>query len=477
MRELDDLMNEAADVAELSLGGRAPSASVRAATVRRVRRRHAVRHTVQSAGVLVIGAVVAGASWFGLQHDDEPRPAVTTTQSPSPTPTPVPSPSPTPTPPAVADDILGLPPTYALPAGLLEQTTPGWVLSVYRSTAAADPDVVVAHTVVLSSPAGELYRVVDLPADAEVELLAWEAGTTSAVVRLESTTTSADSPRAILDLTTGAISDDTRGMSGFPWFVTSTPTGAELWWDAHDAMSMSGPLLTIVDDGAAEPVGEAVGELAVSPAGRWAVTLPDANLTDGPSFALLDLSTGARSVRAVGADGRQCQVVGWLDDEALLMWCWDGSVGDAWQTAAGPSLWRWGITTDQPAVHLQDLAAGDPYPQAWTGAWVRDGVLAFGAGTVDAFECWTGAYTWGGGTFSLVQGPGALGEDQFHTWSPGGGEVYVQARGGCSGDHVPTTVTAHRDGSSALVAPLPSTTAEVPAWVEGVYSWVVGTAG
>ena len=55
------------------------------------------------------------------------------TSSPTAAP-PSPSATPTTSPPVVLDEILGLPPTQALPAGLLEQATAGWVLAVYTST-------------------------------------------------------------------------------------------------------------------------------------------------------------------------------------------------------------------------------------------------------------------------------------------------------------------------------------------------------
>ena len=89
----------------------------------------------------------------------------------------------------VLDEIPGLPPTQAMPPGLLERTTQGWVLTIYRSTPSnpsSDDDIYetdpVVHTVVLVSPTGDRYRVADLPLDTRVHLLSWDAGGTTALV-------------------------------------------------------------------------------------------------------------------------------------------------------------------------------------------------------------------------------------------------------------------------------------------------------
>ena len=148
---------------------------MRAATVRRVRRRHAVRHTAQSAGVLAIGAIVASASWFGLQHDDEPTPAVTPTQSPTPTPTQASSPTPTPTL-SVAETLkatwlpeaVGLPAAHPYDPALLPETGAGWSLLLYapgRGGATNEPVPWGSQVLFLSSPQGDLYKVAELPTD------------------------------------------------------------------------------------------------------------------------------------------------------------------------------------------------------------------------------------------------------------------------------------------------------------------------
>ena len=471
MRDLADLMNDALAERAGSLAD-LPTAQVGDRVRRGVRFRRARRHTLEAGGATAACAVLGATTWFGL-HRSDPAPAVTPTASATPSRT-TSSATPTPTQAAVTDDILGLPPTFAMPAGLLEQTTPGWVLSIYRSDVDGTESRPVVHTVVLSSPTGELYRVVDLPADDQVRLLAWKAGTTTAVVSVEAPG-SDDSARAILDLTTGTITHDDR-VVGATWFVGTTATGAELWLDMPDStLTTTGTLLTIEGKGAAEPAGEVVDDLAVDPTGRWAVTLPDADTMTGPSFALLDLVDGGRSIRDVGVDGVECYVVGWLDDQALLMWCWDGSAGDSWSADSRPSLWRWDITADQPAVHLRDVASGEPYAGPWSGGWVRDGVVAFGGGTVGTFDCWTGAYTWGDGTFTQVEGPGPRQENIFWTRTSGG-DVYVESTTGCSGEMTSSAVTVHRaDASSALLLPVPPATTEVPTWATGVSSWVVGT--
>ena len=96
------------------------------------------------------------------------------------------------------------------------------MLAIYSS--ASEPDWadddgvtdVVAHTVVLASPEGDLYRVVDLPADLNVSLLRWDAGSTTAVVRVdgERGTSQAVAERAVLDLVSGAVTPTELGLEG-----------------------------------------------------------------------------------------------------------------------------------------------------------------------------------------------------------------------------------------------------------------------
>src|SRR6478735_5770354 len=111
MRDLSDVMNDEVETRERWIAELSPSPAALAGAVRTVRRRRAVRHTVQALGVSAVAVAVAGASWLGLRTD-EPVPAHT----PSPTVTPTVTPTTTPTPtaaPVVLDEVAGLPPTRA----------------------------------------------------------------------------------------------------------------------------------------------------------------------------------------------------------------------------------------------------------------------------------------------------------------------------------------------------------------------------
>src|SRR5690606_33935446 len=80
-----------------------------------------------------------------------------------------------------APDVPGLPPAYVMPPGTLEAATPGWVLVTQMphhgpETPTGPGEGPAAHVLDLLSPAGERYRVLDLPVDTDVSLVRWVAG-------------------------------------------------------------------------------------------------------------------------------------------------------------------------------------------------------------------------------------------------------------------------------------------------------------
>ena len=119
------------------------------------------------------------------------------------------------------------------------------MLAIYQSMPGpvGDPVEPVVNAVVLASPDGELYHVIDLPLDQWVELVRWDPGSTTALVRVLSPWDSAPpiSPRSVLDLTTGEIVHDDRGFRAYTHYWGTTASGGELW-------AQSGPTDAIMSD-------------------------------------------------------------------------------------------------------------------------------------------------------------------------------------------------------------------------------------
>lgn len=441
-----------------------------------IRRRRATRHASRSvAGVLVVGVVASGA-WLSLRDPDVPPPATLPSATPSSSPSPTPSATPTEDDaPVVLEELLGLPPTQPLPAGLLERTTPGWVLAVYRSQPYPGFDeepVVVRHTVVLVSPAGERYRVVDLPPASSVQVVDWVAGATTALVHVvEPGGGAGGAPRgrAVLDLRSGTVTaaGTDSGAVGDTYLGRSAG-GAEIWVSTTELTND----VHRVDDGGPQRIGVVGQWPSVDPTGRWLVATAPGTGSSAGSFTLLDLVGDGGGARETGLAGRGCDVVGWLDGADVLLVCSDSTTDEPRSfESAHPALWRWDVVGGGTPEHLTDLRTGDPYP--WSGASVRPGVLALGAGQVGTDDCGVGAYTWDG-SFTLLQAPTDRLENTFLTRSRGG-DTYVESSLGCSGDAAPAEVTLHRaDGTSTVLAPVPPPTTDVPEWASGVVTWAVG---
>ncbi|WP_456786114.1 hypothetical protein [Cellulomonas sp. P5_C5] len=481
MRELADLMNDALAERSGSLAD-LPTAQVGDRLHRKVRFRRARRHTLEAGGATAAVAVLGATTWFGMNRSDDPAPAVSPTVSatPSPTSSPTPSPEPSPTQTAVADDILGLPPTYAMPAGLLEQTTPGWVLSIYRSEAYVEdvetvPDV---HSVVLSSPEGTLYRVVDLPIDPSttVTLDRWDAGSSTAVVSVRPlySSTAVTTGRAVLDLTTGAITEDLRGMARNVVYVGQDAAGAEVWAqptppsvDYTDDVD----LLTVDGDSDARFVAtlDRAGQshLLLDPTGtRVAFASLPLNGEVPPSLGIVDLATGEARVHDYGAGDQRCDVVGWVDASTLLTTCSeDDDLGDEYV-----GLWNVDITSSSfTATHLRDLGPTDEAPQVWSDSWLADGLLAApGYASYLAEACPDGLYTWTAGVPTLVT---TFPDELYAHATSVDGRLYLTAMSSCH-DATPESLTAYPASGPVVLAPEPAPRPDGLDWTYGMTSWV-----
>jgi hypothetical protein len=480
-RDLIDLMHADVAAREQSMAGAQPGAGALAVTVRRVRRTRAVRHTVQAVGVGAVAVALGGASWFGLRGHETPAPAQTPTPSVSPS-APAPSPSATAAPVAL-DEIPGLPPTQAMPPGLLERTTPGWVLTIYRSEPwpeeefTESPDSSV-HTVVLVSPAGDRYRVVDLPTDTAVTLLDWHAGATTAVVQVDwaGDLGSGQEPRAVLDLATGTLTPTDLGLpdaDGGPFYWGVASDGAELWSVGIADEGHTTDLYRRTAAGAVQTVGHVGYPALLDPTGRWLVTAsPGAE----DRFTLVDVVRGGEKELGFGVPGRWCHVVGWIDAGSLLTTCADPEPDAVYPANPNATLYRVDVSGGAArASELTRFADDEPFPAMWSGAALADGRVAFATVERGGDACEAGVSLWDGDAVVPVQGAG----DTAFTVSVAGGALFVAARPFCQ-EEGGTDLTVHdlAAGSSVLLAPHPASPAGGPEWRVGLRTWrVAGERG
>lgn len=427
---------------------------------------------------MVVGGVVIVAALgalLALRADDEPAAAVTPTPTDS-------TPAATPTPTEVPDVIPGLPPTLPLPPGLLEEVTPGWVLATYASEPIPDGGL-VAHTVVLAAPTGELYRVLDLPVEPRVTILDWVAGSTTAVVSVEGQGDdgAAAVPRAELDLTTGTIAPrpvPADWNEGAYWFFEGIgPDGAELWSTPTSEDGYTSDLYAVPPDGAARRVGGIGLSMLLDPGGQRVVSP-----YPGPDevFQVMDLITGAATTHGYGAPGKKCQVVGWLDPDALLAFCvaadfprWtrepSGRSEDEDWAAADPSMFRVDLETQQ-TTPLARLTRADPVPDTWNGTWRRSGEVIYVGGYAlqDPSSCPTGTFVWQGSTSNLLQEPASRVVRV-------GDRLLTEGPVACD-DPRPKAVVDRSvaSGTSTILLPVPPATPEFSQWASGLASWAVG---
>lgn len=448
MRDLADFINDALAERSGSLAD-LPTTTVGEHVRRKVRFRRARRHTLEAAGVTVIAAVLLTATWLGASQRHDPAPAVSPTTSRS---------SPTP------DAIRGMPPTHTMPAGLLDTTARGWVVSIYRSDGNSDT-APVTRTVVVGSPDGTLYRGAVLKVDAttDVVLERWDAGSTTAVVHTSSSQdATADIARGILDLTSGMVFDALRGLPTDAQYVGQDASGAELWIRLTDVGgSLRADLFAIREGGAPAALvatfDDAVGPILVNPTGTRAV-LSVAHDGSRPSLGVVDLTTYAVVSRDHGIDGQECQVIGWTHADTVLVLCSAPGQTDE-------ALWSVDLATEPWATsHVRDLAASDARPGTWSGAWVSDGVLAAPSYPSRHDNCTNAVSTWASGRPTVVAdvNGGATVVDRV---------IYATQTPSCQ-DQVPATVEAVPvDGPSFVILPAPSPRGDGRVW-NGMTSWV-----
>ncbi|MBO3089134.1 hypothetical protein [Cellulomonas dongxiuzhuiae] len=432
-----------------------------------IRRRRRRRHAGEVLGVGAVVVALGAGGWLGLERDGAPQPAQrpTTTATPTGAATPDPDAGRAP-----ALDAPGLAPALVMPPGTLEAATPGWVLTTQRpSYFSGDPvaaSAPSAHVLDLVSPAGERYRVLDLPNDRWVSVVRWEAGSTQALV---TTSEKGDNRVATLDLLTGGMTL-LDGLTGGIEHVGRTGDGLDLWssYDDDDVLVHDGQRvvrrLPAVRDGVLDRSGALLAGTGPAPGA-------DAGDGDPGSPLVVDVATGGVTVVPAPADDT-CVPFGWSGTEVLLT-CWE-------ITPEGPrSTGSLRYDTATPGVAPRTLAVeGDIEGPLGRGVELADGRVVVGG---DPFlEC---TAAWGvvdpaAGTFTRGPEPPAgripLSVDAID------GAAYVTTGTQCTGDGGP--VDLHRvdlaTGATVLLSGLPDTTDLPPdaSWISTMTSWTVGTS-
>jgi hypothetical protein len=443
MRDFDDVV--AANLADRESSVGQASDAFRTQTRRGVRVRRARRHAYESVAVVGVVAVVVGLGWAGAGGDGDsqpapPAPSVTPTVDPSPshspsetpraTPSATPSVSSSPKPsvaptiaPTITPSTVG--PVKAMPRGLLKTSEAGWLLTVYQG----DFDSGAPGAIVVTDLDRNRYHVLDLPPRADLSVHAWEPGSTRVLVSQSRRGDRAPVPRGYLDLTTGIITPDARGLLAAESlqdlatsYVGLDADGRELWveYEVSGDGSGAGRLVALADDGPVELAQIRIGwsALQVDPTGRRAVV--GAGSEWSKHYLSIDLMNGTAREVAYGVDGKGCQVVGWLDAAQLLTSCQDESSGTEY------GMHRWGAPDASFELYRVPIAGvktplpvqhppGALLPAAASGAWLDDSIIAFTAEDPELSR--QTDYLWEGGTLT------ELGPSEGR--AVGSGSVYV----------------------------------------------------
>lgn len=499
--DLHEMLESALHAGTNELSGATPGDGAVPGWVRTVRRRRTVRHVVRAAVAVPVLAALGAGVWFGLGEGFWDAPVATPTPSPTtaePTPDVTPSPTPDPTPsgspsPDETDDALveldvpGLPPHFAAPEGLLEQTGPGWVVTIHRpllhqgSGDALEVNV-LAHTVLLHAPDGAAYRTVDLPEDVAAEVISWEAG--SPRVRILTGTVETDEFGDVwtpptgagwLDLATGEITSD-GVVPANSQYQGPGPEGSELWMSYGDGTEL--PELLVVADGEVLRTVSLFGELSelkVSPDRTRAAFWGLGDASGNTEFMLLDLTTGESTEVEYGLPGTTCAVIGWLDASRVLVNCFADRLHEGTMREAEPRLAV--LDVDEPAGGAQvvhEFGTAGPVPTWWGHAVTVDGAVVFSVMSEEG-TCAEAVLRWDGALTTLVP---AAGELMVEGLSADDAGVFLETHEGCYGNGFRgnlglSLVDPVSGAQRQIVAPLVADGGDSAWFAESMRSWAV----
>jgi hypothetical protein len=461
MPDLGELLSHAERALEDGFAGRAAAPRGVAGAKTRIRRRRAVRQWSQGVGAVAAVGLIAAGAWIGVDHRHTPAPAESPTPSvstPAPTPTPTAAPSPTPAPSETATSAAltnepNLPPYRPLTPEILAQVGSGWVVTLHETSPfpqdgrLPDPPIVL-----LASPSGDLYRAAPVTgAGSYTTVLRWSVDSDGTVVVLNG------GERSLLDLATGTITADTRGLEQSSAFLGLAADGREVWTSAAGTY--------LVGKTGRASLASADQTWLLSPDGRRALVSPESNLsvTNGATITVVDLLTGRRAdVSGVVPDGAPaCSVAGWLSSSTLIESC--GALAGGEVDSSGlhyDEIVTVQISADRATTSVVHHYAPDE-PRIFQTKWVGDG-LVVGLASRDG-EC-MGVFTWDAqGTPTPIKNStwsddSRLGMDSLQV---AGHIAYVARPSACVPPFEPllSTLTSHdlASGTSTVLSPLPAT--------------------
>ncbi|QCB95048.1 hypothetical protein [Cellulomonas shaoxiangyii] len=340
-----------------------------AALHRDVRRRRVTR-TAQHASVAAVTVVaVATAGWFGLQRTHvepvvTPSPSRTTTTTPTPPPTPSPTPTPSATPVTAPTPVTvpGMPPMFALDDAVLASVGPGWAVGLYTN-GYGDPFVVdgrlLPTALVVAAPTGELYLGRVREDGAWLEPVRWDGSSSVVVEHLSAQ----DTARYVVDLRTGDLTPDGRGLPADAWFLAEAPDGGEVW-SLSDSASATSDWWVVPPTGAARQVATGstgfVHEARLSPDGAR-LALGERGGAGGA--VVVELASGRTVPGGPVPDGQACRPAGWADATHVLLLCADdGAALDPPRPDQRPRLVRQDVTGRSATVVVRELAGDTAAP-------------------------------------------------------------------------------------------------------------------
>ncbi|MGY4644954.1 hypothetical protein [Cellulomonas sp. URHB0016] len=382
-RDLYELMRVAADADEATLahvGTEGPMGRALAGVRHRRRVRHSQQTVLGVAAVAALGVAVVLAGNLARPHVDPavtPSPHVSTSPHPSTTPTATAVPS---TPPVPLIEEPGLPPYRPLTADVLATAGAGWVVSELDLPGTDESDFVPAEgtAIFVSSPTGDVYRAaapdpsaVGPRSKVAFTLERWPVGASYAVV----SGLGEWQHRGRLDLLTGVVTEDDRGLPEQMQLVDVTPDGTEVWERSPGAFPLGG-VWVVPASGEARQVGPG-GEnddtdvLAVDPSGRYAAV----STGQGPGVLDLTSETLGAPMSVERPAGDQCGSGVWFSATRLLVNCVSlGEDQSVVETAVVVDV----SGGDPVVVSTREYDDGEPYPA--NAVRVADGVFAAWAG-------------------------------------------------------------------------------------------------
>lgn len=388
------------------------------------RRNRLRRSALQGVAVVAAGALLGTAGWWGA-HWRTPKPAAMPLAVSTPTPmvtTPVSSPTPSEAMPSAEPlvTVPGLTPMPQATPDLIASTRPGWALLVFAplhlSGSIDVPGTRLANALLLISPEGQRYHVIDLPAP--LRLGRWTAGSHVADVLVY---VNGDLDGAVtwqrLDLITGQFTvgpsnpmgsgHDVLGWSsgGRPVTIAITPSGSGQVQVHYRMVEFDASTSVLAKQTISQDAYGFMGA-RLDPTGSSLYI----GSADHRSYSVIDLASGGRSEKTFGV-GQPCYALSWLDRRYLLAVCGtpdSQGLGDlSFDAASRAGIYQIDALEGGPPKLVDQLVEGDPMPDPRVASL---SVAADGG-------VWAEAY------YLPAAGGGApVLDDGYWKWSPAGGD-------------------------------------------------------